>query len=204
MIPDLSPQTSERGTLTSFRYGATVISNITVYLVAWAFLGTSHQSDGALIGPQDSDNFRNVMLVAIGIGILASIKFHALVFIPRHHDEHHHQQNGGDPAEIKKKGKKPQHWFCKLGFYQTAGIYMSTRLFVNLTQGYIPIYLQSTLQLPGTSVAIIPLVIFSFSFLSSLITKHMMPKVGIFICLFAGAAIGMAGCTWIQVRSDYR
>ncbi len=194
MIPDLSPMISERGTLTSFRYGATVVSNISVYLVAWAFLGMSHHGDGALIGPGDADSFRNIMLVSISIGMLTSVMFHALVYIPRHEDVVA-SNNGAE----KLAKMHPLRWFCKPEFYQTAGIYMSTRLFVNLTQGYIPIYLQVTLQLPGTSVAVIPLVIFSFSFLSSLVTKHMMPKVGIFVSLFLGAAVGIAGCAWIQV-----
>ena len=39
MIPELTPSQDERTGLTAIRYSATVISNIAVYLLAWALLG---------------------------------------------------------------------------------------------------------------------------------------------------------------------
>ena len=33
-------------------------------------------------------------------------------------------------------------WFKEPQFYLIAGVYMSTRLFVNLSQAYLPLYLQ--------------------------------------------------------------
>lgn len=39
MIPELTPVQDERTGLTAIRYSATVVSNIAVYLLAWAFLG---------------------------------------------------------------------------------------------------------------------------------------------------------------------
>ena len=33
-------------------------------------------------------------------------------------------------------------WFREPQLYQVAGVYMATRLFVNLSQAYIPLYLQ--------------------------------------------------------------
>ena len=41
MIPELTPSQDERTGLTAIRYSATVMSNIAVYLLAWAFLGKS-------------------------------------------------------------------------------------------------------------------------------------------------------------------
>ena len=54
---------------------------------------------------------------------------------------------------------------------KVAGVYMSTRLFVNLTQAYIPLYLQVTLELDASYVAIIPLVMFVFGLITSSVMK---------------------------------
>lgn len=45
---------------------------------------------------------------------------------------------------------------------------MSTRLFVNLSQVFIPLYLHETLNMTASSLALIPLIMFLGSFLTSL------------------------------------
>lgn len=52
--------------------------------------------------------------------------------------------------------------------FQVAVLYMSTRLFVNLSQVYLPLWLQDNLQLGATSVATTPLALFVSGFLTSL------------------------------------
>ena len=44
------------------------------------------------------------------------------------------------PPVARKMSTKD--WLCEPQFYLVAGVYMTTRLFVNLTQAYIPLYLQ--------------------------------------------------------------
>ena len=46
MIPELTNSQNERTGLTAIRYSATIISNISVYLLAWAFLGKLGQMTG--------------------------------------------------------------------------------------------------------------------------------------------------------------
>lgn len=48
---------------------------------------------------------------------------------------------------------------------------MATRLFVNLTQVFIPLYLHETLNMTASALASIPLVIFVGSFITSLLTE---------------------------------
>ena len=48
---------------------------------------------------------------------------------------------------------------------------MATRLFVNLNQTYVPLYLQVSLKLPGLYVATIPLVMFIAGFVTSSVMK---------------------------------
>ncbi len=199
IIPDLTSVTSERGALTSLRYGATVVSNVTVYLVAWAFLGAAQNPD-TMVGPEDAPSFRNTMIVVVCVGVVASVCFHLFVKVPRT-DAESRQSAGGGIFNRADRRMRPIDWFKEPQFYQVAGVYMTTRLFVNLSQGYVPIYLQVTLQLPGTSVAVIPLVTFGCGFLTSLVTERIMPRIGIFGTLFMGAAVAVGACTWIQLGS---
>ncbi len=200
IIPDLTPLTSERGRLTSLRYGATVASNIAVYLVAWAFLGSAKDA-GDLIGPENAADFRNIMLVVVCLGLAASICFHAVIRVPRSEENRLNAGGGGDGRGDSGgvSRMRPSDWFREPQFYQTAGVYLSTRLLVNLSQGYVPLYLQVTLQLPAASVALVPLVTFGFGFLTSMVAERLMPRVGIFGTLFTGATVAVAGCSWIQV-----
>ena len=75
---------------------------------------------------------------------------------------------------------------------------MSTRLFVNLTQAYIPLYLQITLQLHSSYVATVPLVMFLFGFATSTCMKYINRRVGRKVTFILGCLIGIAGCFWIR------
>lgn len=48
---------------------------------------------------------------------------------------------------------------------------MATRLFVNLTQVFIPLYLHETLNMAASALALIPLVMYLGSFMTSLLTE---------------------------------
>ena len=51
-----------------FRYAATIGANITIYLVTWLFLGGSEGQ----VGPEDGGAFRNIMILAVVLGMLNS------------------------------------------------------------------------------------------------------------------------------------
>ena len=59
-----------------FRYAATVASNISVYLLTWAFLGNG------IVGPEDQSSFRNIMICCMAIGAFASAIFHYFINPP--------------------------------------------------------------------------------------------------------------------------
>lgn len=63
-------------------------------------------------------------------------------------------------------------------FYQVAVLYMATRLFCNLSQAFIPIYLQDSLKLQEESVAYIPLVIYVSGFLVTTIMRPLNKFIG--------------------------
>jgi len=54
-----------------------------------------------------------------------------------------------------------------------------------------------TLQLPATSVAIIPLVMFVAGFASSIFVKGVARRTGLVNTHALGAAIGLVGCIWV-------
>lgn len=55
---------------------------------------------------------------------------------------------------------------------------MATRLFVNMSQVYLPLWLQDNLQLGATSVATTPLALFVSGFLTSLAMGPLTQVVG--------------------------
>jgi len=203
MIPDLTPCQNERTGLTAIRYAATVGSNISVYLLTWAFLGMMNLN--GVVGPEDKYSFRNIMICCVTIGAFASAIFHYLVN-PQTNDEN--RMNAAVAAadeESERQGRVVPlrrmtilDWFKEPQFYQVAGIYMSTRLFVNLSQAYIPLYLQITLQLHSSYVATVPLVMFLFGFATSTCMKYINRRVGRKATFIIGCLIGIAGCGWIR------
>ena len=55
---------------------------------------------------------------------------------------------------------KVMDWLKEPQFYQVAFIYMATRLYINVSQAYMPLYIQHSLELPAVSIAVIPLIMF--------------------------------------------
>ena len=122
------------------RYSMTVVSNISVYLVAWGFFGMSQHDQ---LSSADAGSFRNIMIVVIGLGAVTSLLFHLIVEEEVSTVSSGYQEINGEAVQrdlVEPMGIKD--WFKEPQFYQIAGVYMSTRLFVNLSQAYIPLYLQ--------------------------------------------------------------
>ena len=97
------------------------------------------------------------------------------------------------------RGMSLVDWLQEPQFYQIAGVYMATRLFVNLSQAYLPLYLLVSLQLSSQFVAIIPLVLYSAGFLASRAMKPLNRVLGRKISFVLGAGLGLAACTWVYL-----
>lgn len=82
--------------------------------------------------------------------------------------------------------------------YQVACVYMLTRLFINLCQIYMPLYLHESLNMPATSLAYIPLTMYLSSFLTSLIIERLNTKWGRKVAYSIGALLAICACIWIQ------
>lgn len=190
LIPDLTPTDSERAILTAIRFSFTVFSNVLVYGLAWAILHVTNEGPiDAQIGPQDAHKFQKIVLIGMAVGCLTSFIFHLIV----------KEIKSTDETDCLKKRDliPPFDLFKDVNLYKVALIYMPTRLFVNLTQTYIPLYLHETLKMPGTALAIIPLTMYLSSFKSSITINYLNKIMGRKMTYFIGAMLGLSACSWI-------
>jgi len=203
LIPVLTSCQNERTGLTAIRYGMTVASNIAVYVVAWFFLGQCSEVELSVL---DKDKFRNIMLVVIGLGSLTSLSFHLSVKeqtdlnpLP---GSGYEEINGDLHRAVLVQPMGVKDWFKEPQFYQVAGVYMCTRLFVNLSQAYLPLYIQESLQMESKYVAIIPLVMYCSGFVTSFLMKRLNRKAGRKVTYLLGSLVGMASAAWVFFGGD--
>ena len=207
------------------RYAATVVSTLIVYGTMWYLLGIGKSEDSFTIA--DAPIFRNAALVSLGIGGLCSCVFHFLVKLRSSVREEEAEnsantnienadntEDGGDddnvaplqenndispPApSIANESMKVIDWLCEPQFYQVAWLYMSTRLFVNVSQAYMPFYLNMTLKLKPIFVAIIPMTMYVSGILIAIIIKTVTKRVGKKLAYGISCILGGTGCLWIH------
>nr|CAD7448811.1 unnamed protein product [Timema bartmani] len=171
LIPDLTPSEHERTGLISIRYSFTVCSNVLVYLVTWGVLHVTSDVQDAQIGPKDAYKFKHIVWIGLSLGAVTSLVFHLFVKEAPLEDGAHSPVVGQDKRTTSRVLRDHR-------LYQVAALYMATRLFSNLAQVYIPLYLHESLGLGAESLAIVPLVMFLASFGMSLVTKILNRKAG--------------------------
>ncbi|KAK8733070.1 hypothetical protein OTU49_006743 [Cherax quadricarinatus] len=215
LIPSITQDPHDRTDLVAIRYGFTVMANITVYLVTWLVLGIDATSAETGLGPEDGIKFRYIVMAVLAIGIIFVSVFHALVKednVPQYsrilpdtevtcEDESNHTNHLSSSQQNSVSHCAPVHcrmtaidWLQNMQFYQIAMLYMGTRLFCNLSQAYVPIYIQDSLQLPQDSVAYIPLVMYVSGFLTSTIMKALNKYIGRKASFILGCIIGGGAC----------
>lgn len=217
LIPDLTKNPNEKTELNALRNAFTVVSSICVYSVAWVVLGVqSGTSDSAGIGPEDKDKFRLIMIIVVIIGTVFSIIFHLGINEPKPppridaiakaivQQNVHSVEMNGQVAKTKAPKKNARdssmtwkRWLKHFEFYKVAVLYMCTRLFVNLSQTYITLYLQESLKLPKNSVAIIPLVVYVSGLVASIFMKLLNKKAGRRVSFVLGVIFAIGFCIWI-------
>ena len=90
------------------------------------------------------------------------------------------------------KTMKIWDWFMEPQFYLVACIYMSARLFVNVSQSYITFYVQYTVSgLGDTMIAVIPMIIFVAGFIVSVVLKFFTDRFGNKIAFVGSCVVGL-------------
>ncbi|CAK1601847.1 unnamed protein product [Parnassius mnemosyne] len=197
LIPELAEDSHIRTHLTAIRYGFTVFSNLFVYIITWIVLHITGECDKEQVGPADAWKFRHIVYIVLGVGTTASVLFHICVSEGRGFRQQQPliDHNDGNRVHLSI--------FRKLRLYQVAGVYMSTRIVVNITQVLIPLYLHKTLSLAARSLAVIPLAMYLGSLLSAgaqrLAPRSFTRKLNYFV----GSICSLIGFTWIYLDSDY-
>ncbi|KAI5635741.1 MFS/sugar transport protein domain-containing protein [Phthorimaea operculella] len=196
LIPELSDDDHTRTHLTAVRYGFTVFSNLLVYIVTWIVLGVTGECDKEQVGPGDAWKFRNIVYIVMAVGVVAITVFHMTV-----HEKPYRRQE--QLIESSPTGSGVHCDFLKqASMYQVAGIYMTTRLVVNVSQLLVPLYIHRTLGLAARAIAVVPLSMYLGSLtaagVQSLIPRSFTRKLNYFF----GATCALAGCVWIYFGSD--
>ncbi|CAG7825140.1 unnamed protein product, partial [Allacma fusca] len=75
-LPKMTPHQLKRTELLAIRYGFTVGSNVTVFVIAWLTFGWS---ENCIIDDSDDSKFRNLALMAVAIGIVFVLFFHVVI-----------------------------------------------------------------------------------------------------------------------------
>ncbi|XP_078315896.1 major facilitator superfamily domain-containing protein 12-like [Crassostrea virginica] len=212
LIPDLTSEENERVELNGLRYAFTVLSNLAVFGIFWLLfiLHGSHDNnmDATELTSVDGLKFRNLVFIIVGMGIAFSIVFHCVVREPVQQDDSSAAESiNGYSTSIEKSTvlRSKMMWSCWLKtmqFYQVAMVYMCTRLFVNVSQIYLPLYVTETLELPKDSVAIFPLIVYVSGFVASVGMRPVNSLLGRKATYALGLMFGIGACVWIYFLND--
>ena len=109
LCPDLTSVETERVYLNSLRSCFTILSNITVYCLAFMLLNSASSSMNTELGPSDVTSFFHLAIISTLVGLLFAIIF--LVGTPE--------------SQAREKSKYYERlewyqWFLRARFYQTA------------------------------------------------------------------------------------
>ncbi|KAI0214323.1 Major facilitator superfamily domain-containing protein 12 [Lamellibrachia satsuma] len=204
LIPQLTPCQNDRVGLNAIRYTFTVLSNIVVYGVTWFLLGTSQGTQRELT-PADAPQFQKLVLILLAVGAVFGIIFHVGTKEDTSYEMNSAASDVNSVNSVNSLNDVPKsntlRWSCWLKehqFYQVALLYMCSRLIVNLSQVYLPMYLTSSLKLDKSYIAIIPLVVYVSGFLSALLMKPLNICAGRKVTYILGAltVIGYSVWTW--------
>ena len=192
----------------------------------WCWLGID--KDTSTFGPGDASIFRDVTMLTLGVGVFCSFLFHAIMIYQkkisnesntdeRDYENQFERHNSIDTNEDDKGYQEDEisftlpdispreenqmtviNWLCEPQLYQVAFLYMSSRLFVNISQAYMPLYLNICLEQPATYVAIIPMIMYISGIFVAVITKTSSKYLGIKLTTAIYSVVGLIGCIWMH------
>lgn len=208
LIPELTSDENQRVGLNTIRYTFTVLSNVFVFVVMWMllkFIHTSHpmQPDSLdkSLGPEDIVQFRYLIFTVVSVGGIFCFIFHVGTKEKPARVTSNSLETSQNHIQTSHSRMVWKDWLKCSQFYQVAGIYMCTRLMVNVSQVYIPLYVTDTLGLSKNYVALIPLVVYLSGFVvSSIVVKPLNKLMGRKMTFFIAAVLVLGACDWILVE----
>lgn len=194
LIPQLSTCKNERVALNAIRYAFTVASNFLVYGSAY-FLLKYHQTDDTdNLNRNDAPKFMYLSIMICVVGLFFQIIFHLgtneKILLS---DEQLHAQSMSQSLTQSRRLVWTDY-FKKYQFYLMGLLYMCTRLIVNMTQVYLPMYLTDTLELEKSSIALFPLICYASGFISTFPLRYISKYLGYYVTYFFGTIL-IVGCS---------
>ncbi|EDO41826.1 predicted protein, partial [Nematostella vectensis] len=216
LIPEISKKSSERVELNAIRSALTFICGIYVYGVTWILLGESSEEtltpnvwkqfmvrcilDHYPTYPFSFENYLSFIIV--GSGNVFNVIFHVftkeppskalnleLEIIDRTEDSLH-----------ARPGMTKLQWLKNPNLYIVAMMYMSTRIVVNISQSYLPLYLTDTMKFNKEAIAYFPLVVLTSGVVASLGVKPLNKKLGNKMTFVLGSLMALCACFWFHVQ----
>ncbi|KAK7116671.1 major facilitator superfamily domain-containing protein 12-like isoform X2 [Littorina saxatilis] len=214
LIPDLTQCQSEVAGLNGWRYAATGIANLATYAIAWVILASGNNVNNSKLTHADAGHFRNIAFIVTGIGLVTSVVFHLCVPEPKCEthfhapaettygaiapcDEEAATQSIEKSTIRRSRRRDLKDWFKDVRFYQVALIYMCTRLFVNISQVYLPMYLTETIELDKETIANVPLVCYASSFFTATLLKVVDKQMGRVKTYVAGLFFALGSAAFV-------
>ncbi|KAL1498164.1 hypothetical protein ABEB36_009006 [Hypothenemus hampei] len=198
IIPDISRNHRHSSDLTAIRYTASVCCSISVYLITWLVLQTG---DGTAIGPNDFYKFKEIALVIVFIGILASLLFYCGLLGTFESEGY---EVITDDVNNLNTTNHDKHFLKQSIIYMVALTYVASRLFTILNLIYIPLYLEErgSLEIVNKdkireTIATIPLVCYVASFLTSICLKCRGRCCPDKVTYLIGGTIGLVTSIWL-------
>ena len=171
---------------------AAVICNYAVFIAWTVIFGTSK------ISVADFWGFQKIMAILICLGMVSSVLFHYIVEEkPRRGVSEMDEMNEELLQRDLAHQMRVKDWFSEPQFYQVAGIYLSTGVFVHLSQIYLPLYFHNTLKPKSSLSLVIPLVMFSSGFLSSMAMKPLNRIAGRKVTFWMAAITGLSAAVLV-------
>jgi Na+/melibiose symporter-like transporter len=202
LMPDISQSKKHRTTLSSVRYGVTVTCNIAVLLALWVLLEAHQTGKGkgggcnASLQREDQSSFQILSWSVTLIGILCATGF--TLGIPNHPTNEAHVDDTAENVsrlDLDSLQETLVKWnfFHDPLFWKHGLLYMLSRLMINLNMVYMPLYVQSTMRMPKSSIAVIPLLMYIFSLVGSLVQNKLNHKFGRAVAFIIGVLLQTVG-----------
>ncbi|XP_070499463.1 major facilitator superfamily domain-containing protein 12-like [Chironomus tepperi] len=206
IIPEYSNSEKERSELNAVRFSMSILSNITVFVIAFVFLHIRDKHADE-IGPADFEKFRNITLLLTLIGIVTTILFYISLSYGKYSDRIKEKNalalNSVEDPSGKKTSMRIMNVLTNIELYKVAFVYTFSRLFLLICIIYIPIWLNELMKLKTgqtiENIAIIPLTFFASSFVVAVLLKFINQNISQNIIYSIGSLISIFGCIIIAV-----
>lgn len=94
-------------------------------------------------------------------------------------------------------------WLAQPCFWVVAGVYMLTRLAVNVSQVYLSLYVRQALLMPPTAIATVPLLVYVGSLGTTLCMKRLSTSLGWLWAFTLGAAAIALACGGMMIATPH-